>query len=85
MGSSTLLPPGVADTLHSVSIKSLIQGFQITEFPLCQLGCLLGETYIEEDVLNALSELLYFLEATRNWSPTIDPSFLFLPTLFLNN
>ena len=41
-------------------IKSPVNSFHITSFPLWQLGCLLDEVWLEEDVLNAMVELLYF-------------------------
>jgi hypothetical protein len=41
-------------------IKSPVNSFPIASFPPWQLGCLLGEVWLEEDVLNAMAELLYF-------------------------
>ena len=62
-------------------IKSPVNSFHITSFPLWQLGCLLDEVWLEEDVLNAMVELLYF------WScaTSEDASFVYLPTLFFND
>lgn len=59
------------------------QGFYIADFPLWKLHCLLDENYLEEDVLNAISELLYFRRAVVSTEP--HPTFLFMPTSFLNN
>lgn len=70
-------------TLNS-RLSTPISGFQVTTFPLSQLGCLCSENYIEEDVVNALSELLYFRLAVKTCYPK-DPDFLFFPTLFLGN
>jgi hypothetical protein len=62
-------------------IKSPVNGFHVTSFPLWQLGCLLDEVWLEEDVLNAMAELLYF----RNCVTSEDTSFVYLPTLFFND
>ncbi|KAK6974439.1 hypothetical protein R3P38DRAFT_2811996 [Favolaschia claudopus] len=56
-----------------------ISGFDITSFPLWKLSCLLGETWLEEDVLNALLELQYLQETSASIH---DPSIVILPTTF---
>ncbi|KAK7034107.1 hypothetical protein R3P38DRAFT_2519024 [Favolaschia claudopus] len=56
-----------------------ISGFDITSFPLWKLSCLLGETWLEEDVLNALLELQYLQETSASIH---DPSIVILPTIF---
>ncbi|PBK88813.1 hypothetical protein ARMGADRAFT_1084371 [Armillaria gallica] len=58
---------------------SFVQGFYSTHVQLWELGHLLGEEWVKEDILNLASELLYFRLAL----PCRDPSFLFLPTSFL--
>ncbi|KIJ19113.1 hypothetical protein PAXINDRAFT_69699 [Paxillus involutus ATCC 200175] len=58
-----------------------IQGFHVTDFPLWKLGCLLDENWLEEDVLNALAELLYFRIAEKPDTA----AFLFLPMSFFND
>ncbi|KAK0477577.1 hypothetical protein IW261DRAFT_1633006 [Armillaria novae-zelandiae] len=55
-----------------------VQGFHSTCVWLWELGHLLDEKWIKEDVLNLACELLYFCLAL----PSKDPSFLFLPTSF---
>jgi hypothetical protein len=62
-------------------IKAPIAGFHVTEFPLWKLGCLLNEEWLEEDILNAMAELLYF----RTAASAKDIEFLYLPTLTFND
>src|SRR6266436_2676306 len=62
-------------------ITSPIAGFHVTEFPLWKLGCLLDEDWLEEDVLNAMAELLYFRIAAE----ADDVDFVYLPTLAFND
>ena len=58
-------------------------GFQGSQFPLYKLGCLLKENWLEEDVVNALLELLYFRSAASlTQMLTSNPPFILLPTLF---
>jgi len=58
-----------------------IAGFHVTEFLLWKLGCLLDEDWLEEDVLNAMAELLYFRIAAE----ADDVDFVYLPTLAFND
>lgn len=74
-----LLSPSDFDRFQSMPIQSSIYGFSVTRFPLWKLVCLLGETWLEEDVVNALLELLYHEVASMSNS---DSTFLVLPTLF---
>ncbi|KAJ7624629.1 hypothetical protein FB45DRAFT_751843, partial [Roridomyces roridus] len=75
--SNALLSPEDIERFGRLSIFAPVVGFRITDFPLWKLSCLLGETWLEEDVLNALLELLYLQEAIKTRD---DPSFLILPT-----
>jgi len=59
-----------------------ICGFQVSDFPLWKLGDLLDETRLEEDVINALAELLYYQRAVLITCP-VSPTHLHLPTSFL--
>lgn len=60
-----------------------VQGLYVTDFPIWKLGCLLGEEWVEEDVLNGMAELLYFRCAAAPLEN--EPEFIFLPTSFFNN
>lgn len=44
------------------------------------LGCLLGENWLEEDLVNAMAKMLYFRQSIVNG----DTSFVYLPTLFFD-
>lgn len=78
---SLRLSPTAAAAFAALQIKAPAKGFHVTSFPLWQLGCLLGETWLEEDILNAMAELLYFqTSVTHN-----DSSFIYLPTSFFSN
>ena len=70
--------------LLSQLIHAPIRGFHVTDLPLWKLGYLLEERWIEEDVINALSELEYFKTAALANSD-IAPSHLYLPTSFFSN
>lgn len=65
-------------------IHAPIRGFHVTDLPLWKLGYLLEERWIEEDVINALSELEYFKTAALANSD-VAPSHLYLPTSFFSN
>lgn len=71
----------IVTRLADIPIKQSISGFYSTDFPLWRLGCLLGETWVDEDVLNGMSELLYFRVATM----TGDTTFKYLPTSTFND
>jgi len=70
-------------------ILSPIQGFFITKFPVWELGYLLDESWLHEDALNALMELVYLGHhalATLQLHPTIQqPNSLILPSSFLSD
>ncbi|KAJ7431673.1 hypothetical protein B0H11DRAFT_1667258, partial [Mycena galericulata] len=76
--STSVLTKPLLDQFIAHRIHSKIFGFHVTNFPLWKLSCLLGEEWLHEDVLNALSELLYFSTAAR--SDDHHPSILILPT-----
>ncbi|KAJ7785370.1 hypothetical protein DFH07DRAFT_726414 [Mycena maculata] len=80
--TSNLLSSADAERFGNSRITTPISGFQVTDFPLWKLGCLLGEAWLEEDVVNALLELLYFHNAMNS---NDDPSFIILPTSFSND
>ena len=73
----------VYDELKNQRINSAIRGLFGTEFPLWRLGELLDETWVGEDILNGLAELLYFRQAAENTHP--NPTFLYLQTSFFND
>lgn len=64
-------------------ITEPICGFHVTDFPLWKLANLLDENWLEEDVVNALSELLYLRLAATSIKPV--PSFVYLSTSFFVN
>ncbi|KAJ7192029.1 hypothetical protein GGX14DRAFT_328842, partial [Mycena pura] len=78
LSSTSLLTKPLLDQFIAQRIHSKIFGFHFTNFPLWKLSCLLGEEWLHEDVLNALSELLYVSTAAR--SDDDHPSILILPT-----
>ena len=58
-------------------ITAPIVGFHVTAFPLWKLGYLLDESWLEEDLMNAMAELCYIvIERT---------DFIYLPTLAFND
>lgn len=75
--------PALQEFLLHERISAPIQGFCVTDFPLWKLAYLLDETWIEEDIMNALAELAYFIHAIslQNMTPTC----LYLPTKFLSD
>jgi len=58
-----------------------IRGFLVTECPLWKLECLLGERWLVEDIYNALLELCYFSQSSKELSAET----LLLPTSFLTD
>ncbi|KAJ7681852.1 hypothetical protein DFH06DRAFT_971488, partial [Mycena polygramma] len=75
--ANNILLPSDLERFRALPIRAPITGFHITRFPLSTLSCLLGETWLEEDVVNALLELLYLKNAILT---NTDPSFIALPT-----
>lgn len=82
---TNLLSPSRFIQFQSQRLHQCIAGLRTSSFPLYQLGCLLNETWLEEDVVNALSEILYFRTAASSSAPGSNPPFVLLPTLFFNN
>ncbi|KAF7362848.1 hypothetical protein MVEN_00634600 [Mycena venus] len=82
--SSFLLLPDRIQELKGNKFMEPLAGFHVTAIPLYTLGCLLNERWAKEDVLNARAELTYFHRAVIK-DLGQDPSFLFIPTLFIND
>ncbi|KAG2006002.1 hypothetical protein CC2G_002361 [Coprinopsis cinerea AmutBmut pab1-1] len=80
---SGLLAPRHAIKLGECPIRSPFQGLTITEFPLFKLGCLVGEEWLEEDIVNALCEFSYFKSHPFITNSSCPPHII-LPTLFAN-
>ncbi|KAF8802931.1 hypothetical protein BYT27DRAFT_7110992 [Phlegmacium glaucopus] len=75
------LSPSLLSQFLQQKIMAPISGFRITMFPLAELGCLLHNEWLEEDLANALLELLYFHLVAKSSTGTCP--FLILPALFL--
>jgi hypothetical protein len=71
--------------LKRTSILSTIQELSTNDVPLWRLATLLDEHWMDEDVFNALTEILYFKHQAITSSPDgpAISSCLFLPTSFL--
>ncbi|KAK6977353.1 hypothetical protein R3P38DRAFT_3476237, partial [Favolaschia claudopus] len=81
MTTTSLLTPTLLDRFLSTPMTSKMFGIYVSDFPLWKLSCLLGEDWLHEDVVNALSELLYFTAVAE--SDAVDPPVVILPTSFL--
>lgn len=68
-------------------VTSKIQGFFVSDFELYKLSTLLGESWLEEDVFNALLEFSYFYKAYDGLlhSQTLPSGTIHLPTSFLTD
>ncbi|KAF8871474.1 hypothetical protein CPB84DRAFT_1692189, partial [Gymnopilus junonius] len=75
-----LIPPEFLQALKNLRICSSVKGFYTSTFPLYRLQDFLGENWLQEDLVNALSELLYFRSHADTNSSGVPPTFLFLPT-----
>jgi len=73
----------IFEDLKKQPINSAICGLYGTNFPLWKLRELLDETWVGEDVLNGLAELLYFHQAAE--STSVNPPFLYLQTSFFTD
>ena len=73
----------ILEDLKKQTINSPVCGLYGTNFPLWKLGELLDETWVGEDVLNGLAELLYFRQAAE--STNTNPPFLSLQTSFFTD
>lgn len=80
MRAASAFSPWV-ESFGELMIASHIAGFSVAKYPLWELGCLLNENWLEEDLLNSLLELLYF----QNAAQLGEASPLFLPTSFFND
>ncbi|KAF5376134.1 hypothetical protein D9615_007698 [Tricholomella constricta] len=76
------MPTVLRERFLSQRIFTSIRGFHVTDFPLWKLSDLMEETWIEEDIMNALAELTYFKRAALTPSQN-PPPYLYLPTKFL--
>ena len=79
----------VLDYFMQTLILSPIQGFFITKFPLWELGYFLDESWLHEDALNALMELVYLrhhaLATLKSHHIIQQPNSLILPSSFLSD
>jgi hypothetical protein len=74
--------------LKATPILSTIRGLLTNDVPLWRLATLLDERWMDEDVFNALVELMYFTHQARISLLPHDPTMpvcLFLPTSFLSD
>jgi hypothetical protein len=74
--------------LKATPILSTIRGLLTNDVPLWRLTTLLDERWMDEDVFNALVELMYFTHQARISLLPHDPTMpvcLFLPTSFLSD
>ena len=73
--------------LKRTPILSTIRGLSTNDVPLWRLATLLDERWMDEDIFNALTEILYFKHQATTSSPRgpAIPSCLFLPTSFLTD
>ncbi|KAJ7447813.1 hypothetical protein FB451DRAFT_1054229, partial [Mycena latifolia] len=77
--SSLILEPHWIDVFSASHIHDPIQGFQVAQYPLYKLFCLLDENWVEDDIGDSISELAYLRLAAWG-SPGVNPPSLFLPT-----
>lgn len=77
------LPTDFLTDFLKMRIFEKIKGFYVTQFPLWKLGCLLNENWLEEDVLNCMSELLYF--RAHVMMANTSRTFLYPPTNFFTD
>ncbi|KAJ7683177.1 hypothetical protein B0H17DRAFT_1205244 [Mycena rosella] len=77
--ANNLLSSNDLKRFGDLRIDTPICSFQVTAFALWKLACLLGETWLEEDIVNALLEIIYFHEAMQS---STDPLAIILPTSF---
>ncbi|EDR01207.1 uncharacterized protein LACBIDRAFT_312302 [Laccaria bicolor S238N-H82] len=68
------------ETFRNSLVTSKIQGFYVSDFQLDKLGCLLGESWLEEDIFNALLEFSYFQNTHYTLSSEQNSSTILLPT-----
>ncbi|RDX40188.1 hypothetical protein OH76DRAFT_1490493 [Lentinus brumalis] len=78
------VPGEIIDFVSASPILSPLSGFVSAARPLWTISDLLGEAWIEEDIINLAAELFYFQQALRTF-PLSEPTFLFLPTFLYND
>ncbi|KAJ7159313.1 hypothetical protein C8R43DRAFT_849756, partial [Mycena crocata] len=83
MDHKRLLLPHLLHAFGLNRVNEPITGFFVTQTQIYNLGCLLNERWALEDILNAWAELIYFQRAASIMED--EPSFLFFPTLFIND
>ncbi|KAK6974204.1 hypothetical protein R3P38DRAFT_2488984, partial [Favolaschia claudopus] len=76
----SLLSPALFEKLKLNRFSEPLAGFSVTQTPLYNLGCLLDERWILDDIMKARAEFIYFQRAAM--FPGVEPSFIFLPTSF---
>ncbi|KAJ6472956.1 hypothetical protein DFH09DRAFT_1110020 [Mycena vulgaris] len=81
--TSSLLLPRFLKQFKNKKFTEPLSSFRITQAPLHILGYLFFERWAIEDILNARAELTYFRHAAKFLGE--GPSFLFLPTSFIND
>ncbi|KAJ7142830.1 hypothetical protein C8R44DRAFT_726146 [Mycena epipterygia] len=82
--SSNILQPDRIEAFGTTRIHEHIRGFQVAQYPLYKLSCLLEENWVEDDIGDSMSKLTYLRLASFRANDS-DPPFLFLPTSFFND
>ncbi|KAK6997275.1 SF3b1 domain-containing protein [Favolaschia claudopus] len=59
----SLLSPALFEKLKLNRFSEPLAGFSVTQTPLYNLGCLLDERWILDDIMNARAEFIYFRRA----------------------
>ncbi|KAJ7713760.1 hypothetical protein DFH07DRAFT_711052, partial [Mycena maculata] len=75
---SGILHPHWIELFGTEHIHATIHGFQVTQYPLHKLSCLLGENWVEDDVGDSITELAYLRLASFTPGSASSP-FLLLP------
>ena len=70
----------VVESILDERITAPINGFQTSDYPLWKLGTLLHKNYVNEEVINSLTELLYLRHGAN--TPSGEPSVIIPPTFF---
>jgi hypothetical protein len=61
--SGKLLLPNLIEEFKLNRFSEPLAEFNVTQTLIYMLGCLLGECWAEEDVLNACAEMIYYRQA----------------------
>ncbi|KAG6896691.1 hypothetical protein C0992_006628 [Termitomyces sp. T32_za158] len=72
VSSLPAIPHSVRDYFLTQRVFAPFKGFYSTDFPLWKLSDLLDEAWIEEDIMNSLAELSYFMRAVLQ-EPNVTP------------